>query len=165
MLFASPLYGVFLFAAYFVFWSLRKQRLARAIFLVAASYIFYFYGTYDAAHDKAVPLGPIGWSALCLGIIFVGSSLDYQIGKALAKTDSPRSRKALLLCSIVYYLGVLSLFKYFNFAADSFTGALHLAGINLEAAIFAEFWIDSCRIPSGKDLQGHIGRLGAHQIE
>jgi alginate O-acetyltransferase complex protein AlgI len=131
MLFASPVYGVFLFAAYFIFWSLRKRRLARALFLVGASYIFYFYGTYDAAHDKEVPLGPIGWSALCLGIIFVGSSLDFQIGKALAKTESPRSRKALLLCSIVYYLGVLSLFKYFNFAADSITNALHVLGVRI----------------------------------
>src|ERR1019366_6012853 len=129
--FASPLYGVFLFAAYFVFWSLRKQRHARALFLVAVSYIFFFYGTYDAAVAKEVPLGPIGWSALCLGIIFVGSSLDFQIGKALAKTEAPRSRKALLLCSIVYYLGVLSLFKYFNFAADSFTSALHLLGVKI----------------------------------
>ncbi len=131
MLFASPVYGVFLFAAYFVFWSLRKRRLARALFLVAASYIFYFYGTYDAAVDKDVPLGAVGWSALCLGIIFVGSTLDFQIGKALAKTEAPRSRKALLLCSIVYYLGVLSLFKYFNFAADSITHALHVLGIKL----------------------------------
>jgi D-alanyl-lipoteichoic acid acyltransferase DltB (MBOAT superfamily) len=131
MLFASPVYGVFLFAAYFVFWSLRKRRLARALFLVAASYIFYFYGTYDAAVDKNVPLGAVGWSALCLGIIFVGSTLDFQIGKALAKTEAPRSRKALLLCSLVYYLGVLSLFKYFNFAADSITHALHVFGIRL----------------------------------
>lgn len=131
MLFASPVYGVFLFAAYFVFWSLRKRSLARALFLVGASYIFYFYGTYDAAHDKDVPLGPIGWSALCLGIIFVGSTLDFHIGKALARTESPRSRKALLLCSIVYYLGVLSLFKYFNFAADSITNALHVVGVRI----------------------------------
>jgi alginate O-acetyltransferase complex protein AlgI len=78
-----------------------------------------------------VPLGPIGWSTLCLGIIFVGSSLDFQIGKALAKTEAPRSRKALLLCSIVYYLGVLSLFKYFNFAADSITHALHVFGVRI----------------------------------
>ncbi|MEO8877618.1 MAG: MBOAT family O-acyltransferase, partial [Polyangiaceae bacterium] len=131
MLFASPLYGVFLFAAYFVFWSLRKQRLARALFLIAASYIFYFYGTYDNAVEKSVPLGPIGWSALCLGIIFVGSSLDFWIGKQLAKTEAPRSRKALLLCSIVYYLGVLSLFKYFNFAADSITSALQVFGVKV----------------------------------
>lgn len=131
MLFASPLYGVFLFAAYFVFWSLRRQRLARALFLIAASYTFYFYGTYDVAKDKAVPLGAVGWSILCLGIIVVGSSLDYWIGRALAKTEAPRSRKALLLCSIVYYLGVLSLFKYFNFAADSFTHALQLVGVKI----------------------------------
>lgn len=137
MLFASPVYGLFLFAAYFAFWAIggmsassRSARgLARAAFLVTASYVFYFYGTLDAAKKEAVPLGPVGWSALCLGIIFVGSTLDFQIGKLLAKTEAPLKRKALLLCSIFYYLGVLSLFKYFNFAADSLTYVLHEAGV------------------------------------
>ncbi|HEX7667473.1 MAG TPA: hypothetical protein VF407_23235, partial [Polyangiaceae bacterium] len=137
MLFASPVYGLFLFAAYFAFWAIggtgassRTARgLARAVFLVTASYVFYFYGTLDAAKKEEVPLGPIGWSTLCLAIIFVGSTLDFQIGKLLAKTEAPGKRKALLLCSIVYYLGVLSLFKYFNFAADSITWALHHAGV------------------------------------
>src|SRR5579859_1780726 len=120
MLFNSALYGVFLVATFAVFWSLFRHRLARTLFLVVASYGFYFYGTWDAATEQEVPLGPIGWSVLCLGVIFVGSSLDFWIGRALGRTESPRLRKALLLTSIFYYLGVLSIFKYFNFAVDSF---------------------------------------------
>ncbi len=149
MLFASPLYGVFLFAAYFVFWAITgrtstnnpearrpdarrgRRALARAVFLVAASYVFYFYGTWETAKEQHPPLGAIGWSLLCLGIIFVGSSLDFRIGKWLAKEERPHARKALLLCSILYYLGVLSLFKYFNFAADSITHALHMVGVRI----------------------------------
>ena len=96
------------------------RGVARApIFLVLASYGFYFYGTYDAARDEGVPLGAIGWSVLCLGIIFVGSTLDYFIGRVLGRTQDPGKRKALLLVSVVYYLGVLAIFKYFNFAIES----------------------------------------------
>ena len=134
MLFNSPLYGVFLLATFFVFWLLYRHRVPRALFLVLASYGFYFYGTWDAAATEDVPFGPWGWSVLCLGIIFVGSSIDYGVGRALGKTESPRGRKALLLVSIVYYLGVLATFKYWNFAADSLASLLALAGVTVRAS-------------------------------
>jgi D-alanyl-lipoteichoic acid acyltransferase DltB (MBOAT superfamily) len=73
MLFNSPLYGAFLVATFAVFWILRRGHRARVLFLIAASYAFYFYGTFDAARDEPVPLTPLGWSAMCLGIIFVGA--------------------------------------------------------------------------------------------
>jgi hypothetical protein len=110
MLFNSPLYGVFLFVTYVAFWSLRRRSLQRPLFLTLASYVFYIVGTYDAATEQEVPLGPIGWTALCVAIIFVGSSLDFYVGRMLGRTQSPGARKALLLVSVVYYLGVLSLF-------------------------------------------------------
>ncbi|HRG96852.1 MAG TPA: MBOAT family O-acyltransferase [Polyangiaceae bacterium] len=146
MLFNSALYGVFLLAVYAVFWALTPRaragvppsvgtlatrRLLRALFLVGASYAFYFYGTYDAALEQAVPLGPLGWSVLCLGIIFVGSTLDFAIGKKLAATVDPRRRKLLLLVSVTYYLGVLALFKYWNFGADTLVDAARLVGVKL----------------------------------
>jgi D-alanyl-lipoteichoic acid acyltransferase DltB (MBOAT superfamily) len=135
VLFNSPLYGAFLIGAFVIFWLIREHRLARALFLVAISYAFYFYGTWDAAKAQGPrflgPLGPIGWSVLCLSIIFVGSSLDYWIGRALGRVEHTTARKALLLASIVYYLGVLSVFKYWNFAADSFAVLLAAAGVHV----------------------------------
>ncbi len=131
MLFNSSLYGAFLLATFIVFWSLRTRRLARSIFLVLASYGFYVFGTWDAAREQAVPLGPIGWSILCFGIIFVGSTLDYFLGRMLGRVQDPSKRKALLLVSIVYYLGVLSLFKYFNFAIDSIHDLFALFGVDV----------------------------------
>lgn len=133
MLFNSVLYAAFLFGTYVVFWLLRARRLPRTLFLVLASYVFYFVGTFDTAVDQPVPLGPFGWSALCLGIIFVGSSLDFAIGKALERTSAPAKRKALLLVSIAYYLGVLAVFKYWNFAADSFATVLAWSGVPIKA--------------------------------
>lgn len=131
MLFNSAAYGVFLLAAYVVFWALRRRTFLRPLFLTVASYGFYFYGTWEAATEQEVPLGPLGWATLCLAIIFVGSSLDFYIGKALGRTESPKKRKALLLASILYYLGVLSVFKYFNFAVDSFAAVMAWAGVRV----------------------------------
>jgi D-alanyl-lipoteichoic acid acyltransferase DltB (MBOAT superfamily) len=134
VLFNSPLYGVFLVGAYAVFWLLRKARLARAVFLTIASYGFYFYGTYDTSLKQKVPLGPFWWSVLCLGVIFVGSSLDYWIGRALASVERVAARRALLLTSVVYYLGVLSIFKYFNFFVDNVVELARLAHLDMKPA-------------------------------
>ena len=128
MLFNSPLYGVFLLGTWIVFWLLRRQRLPRALFLVGASYVFYFYGTWEAAKDEPVPLPPAWWAVLCLGVIFVGSTIDFFVGRALGRVRSRAGRNALLLTSIVYYLGVLAIFKYWNFAADSFASLFAALG-------------------------------------
>jgi alginate O-acetyltransferase complex protein AlgI len=131
MLFASPLYGVFLLVTYVAFWALRRHSFVRPLFLMLASYVFYFVGTYDAATEQEVPLGPLGWTILCVAIIFVGSSLDFFIGKTLGRTENPTTRKALLLVSILYYLGVLAIFKYMNFAVDSVATVAAWAGLKV----------------------------------
>jgi alginate O-acetyltransferase complex protein AlgI len=131
VLFASPLYGVFLVGTWAIFWLLRRHRLPRALFLVAASYVFYFYGTWDVARDEPVPVAPAWWAVLCLGVIFVGSTIDFFVGRALGRTRRPAARNALLLVSIVYYLGVLAVFKYWNFAADSMASILASAGAHV----------------------------------
>jgi D-alanyl-lipoteichoic acid acyltransferase DltB (MBOAT superfamily) len=131
MLFNSPLYGVFLVATWVLFWALRRARLPRALFLVAASYAFYFYGTWEVARDEPVPLRAPWWALLCLAVIFVGSTIDYLVGIALARTMRTFTRNALLLLSILYYVGVLCVFKYWNFAADSLTDVLARAGVHV----------------------------------
>jgi alginate O-acetyltransferase complex protein AlgI len=128
MLFNSPLYGAFLIATWVVFWLLRRVRLARAFFLVVASYAFYFFGTWEAARDEPVPLAPVWWAVLCLGVIFVGSTLDFFVGGLIPRARTRAARNALLFVSIAYYLGVLACFKYWNFAADSLASLLAALG-------------------------------------
>ena len=132
MLFNSPLYGVFLVGTWLVFWLLRRFRLPRALFLVVASYGFYFYGTWEAVQDEAVPLPPAWWAVLCLGVIFVGSTIDFFVGRALGRVKGRAGRNALLLTSIVYYLGVLAAFKYWNFAADSLASLFAALGAHVQ---------------------------------
>ncbi len=131
MLFNSPLYGVFLLGTWAVFWLLRRARIPRALFLVVASYGFYFYGTWDAATAEPVPLRPLWWATLCLGVIFVGSTIDFFVGRALVRAKGRARRNALLLVSVVYYLGVLAVFKYWNFAADSLAAVLAALGAHV----------------------------------
>ncbi len=131
MLFTSPLYGLFLGLVWAAFWALRPWPRVRALGLVVASYGFYFYGTWDAARREPVPLAPLGWAALCLGVIFVGSTVDFFVGLALVRTRRRAARNALLLTSIVYYLGVLSVFKYWSFAADAVASLAGTLGVRL----------------------------------
>jgi alginate O-acetyltransferase complex protein AlgI len=132
MLFNSPVYGVFLLVTYVVFWALRRHPFWRPLFLMVASYVFYFVGTFDAAKDQDVPLGPLGWTLLCVAIIFFGSSLDFWVGRMLGKTENKTTRKLLLLASVLYYLGVLSVFKYFDFAVDSVAQVAGWMGVHLK---------------------------------
>ncbi len=135
MLFNSAYYGVFLFTAYAVFWALRTRKRLRAGFLALASYAFYFYGTYDTAIHDGAPLTPIAWAVMCLGIIFVGSTLDFWLAQVLHRTETQWKRKALLCVSVVYYLGILALFKYYDFAVESFAAASRAAGYSVHPAL------------------------------
>ena len=115
MLFNSAQYALFLIVVFFGFWGMARYRLLRTVFLLGASYYFY-------AH----------WNWRYLGLIFLSSTVDYLVGRGLAAKDDPGRRKQLLLCSIVFNLGVLCAFKYFNFFSDSVGSLAALLGIELD---------------------------------
>jgi len=114
VLFNSAQYALFLVVVFFGFWGMARYRLLRTVFLLGASYYFY-------AH----------WNWRYLGLIFLSSTVDYLVGRGLAVKDDPSRRKQLLLCSIVFNLGVLCAFKYFNFFSDSLGSLAGYLGIEL----------------------------------
>ena len=80
-----------------------KKRIHQNILLLLASYVF--YGLWD-------------WRFLSL---LIGSTLiDYFAGKAIQKAINPLYKKGYLWFSIIWNLGILITFKYFNFFLDSF---------------------------------------------
>jgi alginate O-acetyltransferase complex protein AlgI len=83
------------------------------VLLLTAGYIF--YGTWD-------------WR-FCFLLAF-STVLDYTLGRAMGATENPRSRKALIVLSIVANLGFLGFFKYFNFFVDSFATLAHAMHFN-----------------------------------
>jgi len=58
-----------------------------------------------------------------LFLLVFSSLLDYSIGLALARTARTGTRKALPGLSLAANLGLLGVFKYFNFFIENFTAA------------------------------------------
>jgi alginate O-acetyltransferase complex protein AlgI len=133
MLFHEATYPVFLALLFVAFWVSARFGRLRTGLLVAASYAFYFYGTYESAQEQTPPLGVLPWSFLCLGIVFVGSTLDFFVAHAIRRAETQAKKKLWLLVSIGYYLGVLALFKYLDFFIGSFVDLAHMVGWNLQA--------------------------------
>ena len=126
MLFNSFDFGFFLCLVYALYWIVGvRRRKAQNGLLLVASYIF--YGLWD-------------WRFLFL---LIGSSLvDYLAGRSLQITHKPLNRRLILWTSLVWNLGVLALFKYFNFFLDSFSA---LFGLEMDGAY--TFW--NIAIPVG----------------
>ncbi len=104
MLFNSFDFGFFLVIAYCIYWAIWVKRLkAQNLFILAASYFFYAF-----------------WDWRFLLLIIASSLVDYFAGRYIEKTQSISKKKILLWSSIVWNLGVLFLFKYFNFFIESF---------------------------------------------
>jgi alginate O-acetyltransferase complex protein AlgI len=112
VLFNSLQYGLFLPATWLVFWMAPPRW--RVNVLVLASYIFY-----------------ASWSPRYAALMFVLVVANYLFGLAVARAS--RRKRLILWTCIVADLGVLALFKYSNFAANSASLALRSAtGIGWE---------------------------------
>ena len=110
MLFNSIEFAIFLPIVFTLYWLLENKhlRIQNAV-LVIASYVFYGW-----------------WDWRFLSLIFFSSLVDYSIGLGLLKTEEKYRRKLLLGLSLGINLGLLGLFKYYNFFATSFAEAFTL---------------------------------------
>ena len=110
MLFNSFDFGFFLVIVYLVYWSIGiKRRKEQNLVLLISSYVF--YGLWD-------------WRFLIL--LFLSSLIDFTAGKKIDSTNNNFVRKLYLWGSIAWNLGVLFIFKYFNFFIDSFSSLFSL---------------------------------------
>jgi alginate O-acetyltransferase complex protein AlgI len=64
-------------------------------------------------------------------ILAVSTIVDYTVGRALGRAAKSRHRKLLLATSLVAQLGLLSVFKYFNFFTRSAGHLLHADFVTL----------------------------------
>jgi len=84
------------------------------ILLLFASYLFYGW-----------------WDWRFLGLIALSSITDYLVGLQIGQTEDEKKRKYLLWISLGLNLGMLGVFKYFNFFVESFIDAFSVFGLNL----------------------------------
>ncbi|MFN1836125.1 MBOAT family protein [Balneola sp. MJW-20] len=116
MLFNSIDFAVFLPLVFFLYWAIKDRKLQN-ILLLFASYVFYGW-----------------WDWRFLSLIIFSTLVDYSVGIALQKTQNNRSRKGLLLVSILVNLGFLGFFKYYNFFLDNFVAAFTFFGHEISAS-------------------------------
>ena len=82
--------------------------------LLVASYAFY-----------------AAWDWRFLGLILLSTAVDYAVGLRMAAEADPHRRRRLLWVSLAVNLGMLAVFKYFGWFADSFRALA--AGLGFEA--------------------------------
>lgn len=131
MLFNSISFFIFLIIVFVLYWkTIEKSVVFGKTILLLSSYIF--YGWWD-------------WRFLIL--ILVSSTSDFIIGKILFNSNKESKRKTLLILSIVINIGILFVFKYFNFFIDSFkniTGIIssenHWSALNVILPVGISFY-------------------------
>ena len=121
---AFLLFLPFFLSGYF----LTRGRL-RLVVCLAGSYIFY------------------GWADWRFAGLLAGStSIDYLLSRRLMGTSEMKGRKALLVASITLNIGLLVLFKYFNFFVEGFSAiisygaAQHSASLTLILPVGISFY-------------------------
>ena len=116
MLFNSLDFAVFIIIVFLIYWFIVNKNLKHQNgFLLLASY--FFYGFWD-------------WRFLLLLIIV--SLINYFIGIEIDKSLFKKRRKTYLLIGLVINIGILGVFKYYNFFIDSFIDFLSLFGYHLQ---------------------------------
>ena len=115
MLFNSIEFGIFLPFIFLLYWVLRKNVNTQNLFLLVASYFFYAW-----------------WDWRFLSLIVLCSTTNYVAGILMMKSEKQCTRKTVLIIACCISLGVLGLFKYYNFFINAFTDAFFLFGKKLE---------------------------------
>ncbi len=157
MLFNSTDFLLF-FGLFYVGYLLASgQMYLRNLLLVVAGYVFYSF-----------------WDHRFCALLFFTSVLDFSVGWLIGRTSQEGRRRALVATSIALNLGVLGIFKYYNFFRESFEGLLaqfgmqtHWQGWELVLPVGISFYtfqsmsyvVDVYRrqIPATHDLLGFLG--------
>ena len=114
MLFNSLDFAIFLPIVFILYWFVFNKKLNwQNTLVLVASYIFYGW-----------------WSWKFMGLLILSTALDYVYGFWVA---SPNRKKAKLFLwlSIINNLGILAIFKYYNFFASSFAELVHSFGFTV----------------------------------
>ncbi len=118
MLFNSVEFALFLPLVFLLYWFVANRDLRHQnILLLVASYFFYGW-----------------WDWRFLSLIFFSTCVDFLIGLQLGKVTNHQQRKILLWCSLFVNIGLLGIFKYYNFFADNFVQAFSLFGTTFDPA-------------------------------
>lgn len=94
-------------AVYFVLPSLRVRNL----FLLAASYYFY-----------------MNWQPVYALLLLTSTVITYLAARGIGHFPNHWKKRACLVTSLILNVGILFLYKYYNFAAENLSALLHSCG-------------------------------------
>ena len=113
MLFTQPIFFLFFAFVFALYWSLRNLSARKALLLIA-SYAFY-----------------AAWDWRFLGLILLSTLVDFLVALKIEESTSHKRKKRFLLISLIVNLGMLALFKYFNFFIEGATDLLTAFGAQI----------------------------------
>ncbi|AXP82431.1 Peptidoglycan O-acetyltransferase [Mariniflexile rhizosphaerae] len=117
MVFNSLEFFIFLPIVFFLYWFVFKKHLkAQNILILVASYVF--YGLWD-------------WRFLSL--ILLSTVVDYFVALKIDGLEDKSKRKSWLWVSVLFNVGLLGFFKYYNFFVDSWVDMVSLFGYEIKS--------------------------------
>tara|TARA_B100000886_G_scaffold314515_1_gene251855 strand:+ start:2489 stop:3931 length:1443 start_codon:yes stop_codon:yes gene_type:complete len=117
MLFNSIEFLLFLPIIFTLYWFVFDKNIKlQNLIIFLGSYLFYGW-----------------WDYRFLSMIFLSTIVDYFIGLMIFKNSIERKRKILLICSILFNLGILGFFKYYNFFVNSWIDLFSLIGYEIKS--------------------------------
>ena len=112
MLFNSIEFIFFLPTVFSLYWFVFQKNLkVQNFFLLIISYIFYGW-----------------WDWRFLSLIFLSTLVDYFVGLKIYNYQKKEIKKIYLWISILFNIGLLGTFKYFNFFIEQWIGLLSIVG-------------------------------------
>lgn len=115
MLFNSFEFLVFLPIVFVLYWLIfQRNLLLQNGLILVSSYVFYGW-----------------WSWGFMGLLMLSTLLDYLYGFGVASPNQKKARFFLWL-SIINNLGILAVFKYYNFFAEQFQLGLQTLGFSVQ---------------------------------
>ena len=112
MLFNSLEFLIFLPTVFLLYWCVFQKNLkVQNLLLIISRYVFYGW-----------------WDYRFLSLIFLSTIVDYFVGLKINHSDEKKIKKSYLWVSILFNLGLLGFFKYFNFFIDSWIDILGAIG-------------------------------------
>ncbi|MBQ7221107.1 MAG: MBOAT family protein [Synergistaceae bacterium] len=112
MLFNSWQYALFFPIVFVLYWGLPHKF--RTAILLIASYWFY-----------------MSWNVKYVVLILFTTLASYFAALLLDRTDSQRMKRLILSITLIACLGVLFVFKYFNFFAGAFVDFMNMFALHL----------------------------------
>jgi len=116
MLFNTITFLLFFIIFFITYWLFKEKHFKyQNLFLLIASYIFYGW-----------------WDTRFLSLIILSTLVDYVVGIQIYKSVSLKHKKLYLYISLIFNLGLLGFFKYYNFFISSLQESITALGFSID---------------------------------